>query len=148
VSSFSSPTSGVAMSHFACTTSKILLATLGFWANVCSSYGSTLGNVTVPATNSHSHDSTHQFNGNALSSQDQKLTGTFLNAVNTSRSSISVMGSSSSQSGCSYILRYVTYWPGPYTMTQTDSTVCPSLACKTITRVSPKSSETDHMQHL
>jgi hypothetical protein len=134
------------MSHFACTTCKILLATLGFWANLCSSYGSSLGNVTAPATNSH--DSTHQFNGNALSSPDQNLTGTFLNAVNTSHSSMSVRSSSSSQSGCSYILRYVTYWPGPYTITQTDSTVCPSLASKTITRVQPKGSETDHMQHL
>jgi hypothetical protein len=134
------------MSHFACTTCKILLATLGFWANLCSSYGSSLGNATEAS--SSSFDNTRQLNGDAQTSSKLKLAEATSNAANTSYSSINSGDLSSSQhSGCSHILAYDTLWPGPYVVTRTDSIICPSLASKMITCTQRTDPKTDYMQH-
>lgn len=37
-----------------------------------------------------------------------------------------------SESGCSYVLATATFWPGPYEVTRTDSTICRSLRSKSI----------------
>lgn len=110
-----------AMSHRSCPALKTLLVALGLGATSCSSYSSYPGNGTAIRTGSFGH--TRPINGEAQDFKEVVPTG--LNTSNNPTASSQLLAS---QSGCSYVLAYATFWPGPTVITRTDSTICPSLA--------------------
>jgi hypothetical protein len=109
------------MVNRSCPALKNLLATLGLWTILCSSYPSYPGNGTAILTGSLGH--TRLISGEAQDFQEVVPTG-----FSTSHNPTASKEPSASQSGCSYVLEYATFWPGPTVITRTDSTICPSLA--------------------
>jgi hypothetical protein len=112
------------MSHRPHPTLKIVLITFGLWTTSSWSYPSLQGNGTVLPIGSVGHN--RPVNGQAPDFKEVVPTG-FSTSYNQSTSS----QPSPSQSGCSYVLGYATFWPGPSVITRTDSTICPSLASTT-----------------
>jgi hypothetical protein len=109
------------MLYRSCPILKILLATSGLWTTLCLSSHSVPTNLTATSTNSFGH--TYYLSGGVQNAGD------IVTAANsTSYPTASSSRPSSSQHGCSYVLGYATFWPGPSVITRTDSTICPSLA--------------------
>lgn len=134
------------MSRRSCPTLNILLATVVFWTSSCSSFIPTLGNVTATPISS-SHNTLHLSTATRPSTE-KNLGEVVPAAFNTSYGLTSSDHTSTSQSECSYVLAYATFWPGPSVITRTDSTICPSLASKDIMCTQHRRSYTDHVQHL
>lgn len=118
--------SSAAMAYRSYPALKNLLVTLGLWTISCSSYPSYPGNGTAIPTGSFGHFPS--VTGDAQDFRDVVPTG-----FSTSYNLIASSQLSASQSGCSYVLAYATFWPGPSVITRTDSTICPSLASKAAT---------------
>jgi hypothetical protein len=109
------------MSHRSYPNLKILLITLGLWTTSSSSYLSVPGNGTTTLTSSFGHTGAASGNAQNFGEAVRTEVSTSYNATASSQLSLS-------QSGCSYVLGYATFWPGPSVITRTDSTICPSLA--------------------
>jgi hypothetical protein len=110
---------------------KVLLIIFGLWTTSCSSYPSLQGNGTAIPTGFVGHN--RPVNGEAQDSKEVVPTG-FSTSYNLSTSS----QPSPLQTGCSYVLGYATFWPGPSVITRTDSTICPSLASTTVSLITDK----------
>ena len=126
------------MLHRFCPALKILIITSGLWAASCSSSSSSPGNMT--ATSAGSSVDTHDPNSG--------IHDTISTAITTSYNTTSSSQLSISESGCSYVLGYATFWPGPYVITRTDSTICPSLASTTLAYTLHTCSRANLIQHL
>jgi hypothetical protein len=119
------------MLHRSGPTLNILLIVFGLWTTSCSSCPSLPGNGTAIQTGSVGHN--RPVNGEAQDLKEVVPTG-FSTSYNLSTS----RQLSPSQSGCSYVLGYATFWPGPSVITRTDSTICPSLASTTAALITDK----------
>jgi hypothetical protein len=109
------------MSYRSCPTLEVFLVILGLWTTTCSSYPSFSGNGTAIPTSTFSHT-------RPVNAETQEFGDVVSTEVSNSQNSTTSSQLSSSQSGCSYVLAYATFWPGPSVITRTDSTICPSLA--------------------
>lgn len=109
------------MAYRSCPALKNLLVTLGLWTISCSSYPSYPGNGTATPTGSFGHYS-------SVTGDAQDFKAVVPTGLSTSHNLTTSGQLSASQSGCSYVLAYATFWPGPTVITRTDSTICPSLA--------------------